>query len=157
MAALISLPVLGVYGYLEGSAPAAIVDFRLRLILGATLFLGTLGIVRLHFMAQKLQRLVRVTEASYESLKDIQERLAHSQRLAALGRLAAGAAHEINNPLTAIFCYSELLVDNPSLSPQERHLAKGIREQVRLAQAAVLSIHEPKDDAPKEIPGSLDQ
>jgi len=147
MAALISLPLLGLYGYLEGSAPAAILAFRLRLILAATLFLGTLGFLRMYFMERKLQRLISVTESSYESLKAVQERLADSQKLAALGRLAAGAAHEINNPLTAIYCYSELLADNPSLSPKERQLAQGIREQVRLAQAAVLSIHELKSDA----------
>jgi hypothetical protein len=147
MAAMFSLPILAIYGYLEAAVPAAVSGFRLRLILLAMLFLGALGFFRLYIMERKLQRLVCSTQFSYDSLKAVQERIAHSQKLAALGRLAAGAAHEINNPLTAIYCYSELLTDNSSLSAQEHELAVEIREQVRRAQAAVLSIQEPGRDS----------
>jgi len=41
----------------------------------------------------------------------IQEQLAESQRLASLGEMAAGIAHEINNPITGIITYGELLKD----------------------------------------------
>jgi hypothetical protein len=140
MLAMISLPLIASYGYLENTAPVAVVAFRLRLILGAMLFLGSLCFLRLYSLDRELQRLVSVTEFSYESLKALQERIAHAQKLAALGRLASGTAHEINNPLTAIFGYSGLLADNPSLSPEERRLAHEIQDQVRLAQAAISSI-----------------
>jgi signal transduction histidine kinase len=143
MLAMISLPVLAIYGYMENTTPGIVVAFRLRLILAAMFFLGTLGFLRLYLVGRELQRLVSVTESSYESLRSVQDRIAHSQKLAALGRLASGATHEINNPLTAIYCYSDLLTDNPMLSQKERLLAQEIREQVRLAQAAVLRIQEP--------------
>jgi signal transduction histidine kinase len=43
------------------------------------------------------------------SLKDHQERLVQSEKLAGIGRLAAGVAHEINNPLAVILGYVKLL------------------------------------------------
>ncbi len=152
MVAMISLPLLAIYGYLEGTAPGIVIAFRLRLILAAMFFLGTLGFLRLYILDRELQRLVSVTESSYESLKTVQERIALSQKLAALGRLASGAAHEINNPLTAIFGYSGLLADNLSLSPQERRLAHEIQEQVRRAQSAVSSMRDPGKDSPAGKP-----
>jgi hypothetical protein len=150
--AIISLPVLAIYGYLEDAAPGLVITFRLRLILGAMFFLGALGFLRLYVLERELQRLVSLTESSYESLKSVQERIALSQKLAALGRLVSGAAHEINNPLTAIFGYSGLLADNPSLSPQERSLAHEIQQQVRLAQSAVSSMREPASSPSADNP-----
>jgi signal transduction histidine kinase len=158
MIAIVSLPVLAIYGYLEDSDPGVVITFRLRLILGAMSLLGALGFLRLYVLERELQRLVTLTESSYDSLKTVQERIALSQKLAALGRLASGAAHEINNPLTAIFGYSGLLADNPSLSPQERRLAHEIQQQVRLAQSAVSSMREPASissaDNPAQTPSS---
>jgi signal transduction histidine kinase len=154
MLAMISLPLLAIFGYLGDTAPAVVIAFRLRLILAAMFFLGLLGFFRLHILDRELQRLVSVTESSYQSLRNVQDRIAHSQKLAALGRLASGATHEISNPLTAIYCYSDLLTDNPSLSQKERLLAQEIREQVRLAQAAVLSVQEPVNSPLVGSPGS---
>ena len=154
MLAMISLPLIAAYGYLENTAPGAVVAFRLRLILGAMFFLGSLCFLRLYSLDRELQRLVSVTEFSYESLKALQERIAHAQKLAALGRLASGAAHEINNPLTAIFGYSGLLADNSSLSPEKRRLAHEIQDHVRLAQTAISSMRASASAPPAVDPNS---
>jgi len=53
--------------------------------------------------------LARQFNAMTGSLKDQQERLVQSEKLAGIGRLAAGVAHEINNPLAVILGYVKLL------------------------------------------------
>jgi nitrogen-specific signal transduction histidine kinase len=42
-------------------------------------------------------------------LERLESQLAHNERLAALGRLAAGVAHEIGNPVTGIACLAQNL------------------------------------------------
>ena len=44
-------------------------------------------------------------------LKEAQEQVAHSEKMASIGQLAAGVAHEINNPLTGILLYVNLLLE----------------------------------------------
>ena len=142
MLALISLPVLAIWGYLYGQVPEPVLIFRLRLIFGAMLLLGSLVFVKLYLLERELVRAVNLTESSFESLRAVQTQISRSQRMAALGRLAAGAAHEISNPLTAILGYSELLRENPTLPPEGRQFAQGIQQQVRRAQAAVNSMRD---------------
>ena len=46
---------------------------------------------------------------AYEDLRTAQEQLLQSEKMSALGQLIAGVAHELNNPLTAILGYAQLL------------------------------------------------
>jgi len=48
-------------------------------------------------------------EATVEELKQMQAQLVPTEKLSALGEMIAGVAHEINNPLTAVIGYSQLL------------------------------------------------
>jgi two-component system NtrC family sensor kinase len=59
----------------------------------------------------------RVEERSQE-LRKTQEQLIQSEKLASLGKLAAGVAHEINNPLTGVLTYSSLLLKDEKVDPQ---------------------------------------
>lgn len=83
--------------------------------------LGTsLGIMteRLLEEEDKLRRKIDEVERATERLKEAQDRLVRSERLASVGRLAAGLAHEIGNPISALIGLQDLVLAG-GLSPEE--------------------------------------
>ena len=46
----------------------------------------------------------------------LQAKLAHSEKMATIGRLVSGVAHEVNNPLAAILGFTDLLLENPEVT-----------------------------------------
>jgi signal transduction histidine kinase len=64
-------------------------------------------------------------------LRQANEQLERSRRLAGLGQMAAGIAHEVRNPLGSIGLYARMLVEDLADRPQERLVAGKIADAVR--------------------------
>lgn len=72
-----------------------------------------------------------------EELIEKRKELARRERLAALGEMAAGVAHEIRNPLGAIGLYASLLEKDLEDSPQQRDIVQRISVGVRNLESIV--------------------
>ena len=69
------------------------------------------------------------------SQKQIEAQLQHAQRMEAIGTLAAGVAHEINNPISGIIGYAEILKDSNQEQPPEKDIINRIiKEADRIAE-----------------------
>jgi len=137
MGAVISLPLLALYSLYFEHEGQKVRDFRLVTTMVAALPLAVLIFVRNHFADADRARLLLQSEQSLENLKRLQAQLVQTEKLVSLGQLAAGAAHEINNPLAAILGFSDLLADDETLPPKARATASKIREQARRTKTLV--------------------
>lgn len=80
----------------------------------------------------ELGHLARSFNDMTEKLAEAQRQLYQSEKLAALGRLAAGVAHEINNPLTGVLTYSSFLLKrNGANNEMKEDLEVIVRETKR--------------------------
>jgi len=52
--------------------------------------------------------------------KRLEQKIQQTEKIVSMGQLAAGVAHEINNPLGVILCHIDLIKDDPSLSEEAR-------------------------------------
>jgi signal transduction histidine kinase len=135
--AVLSMPVLAVWAGYSWDQDPVVQRFRVLITLGSMLLLMMLLFLKQNLLDRKLVHLLQESRDSYESLQALQDNLVQAEKLASIGRLVAGAAHEINNPLTAIVGYSDLLSAENSLDPQHRDLAAKILQQARRTKALV--------------------
>jgi len=137
MAAVISLPLLALYSLHFDQSEPNVRDFRLVTTMVAAMPLAGLIFVRAHLAEKDRARLLVQSEQALENLKRLQAQLVQTEKLVSLGQLAAGAAHEINNPLAAILGFSDLLADDEALPEKARSTASKIREQARRTKTLV--------------------
>jgi signal transduction histidine kinase/CheY-like chemotaxis protein len=84
-------------------------------------------------------RLFQETRASLEQLQTAQQLLLQSEKLAAVGQLISGIAHELNNPLTGVVGWTQYLLSQPLSKDVARHL-NTINEQALRASKIVQNL-----------------
>jgi signal transduction histidine kinase len=150
IATVLSLPLFAIWALRFSEDPAPVVGFRLMVTLLASLPLAVLVFFRQHLGEADRARLLVNSEKSVEDLQRMQAHLVQSEKLASLGQLAAGAAHEINNPLTAILGFSDLLAEDTTLPEKTRLTAGKIREQARRTKTLVANLQSFARQVPSE-------
>ncbi len=83
----------------------------------------------LPYTIEQLKSTVKQLNLSNEQLARTQEALMQSEKLASMGQLAAGIAHELNNPLGVVLMYSHLMLDGIETQSPLRGDAAMIAEQ----------------------------
>lgn len=84
-------------------------------------------IAELEILGAERKKAEKKLKEAYKELKETQAQLIHSEKMASIGQLAAGAAHEINNPLTAIIVEMQTLLEDKDKDTKDA--ARTILEQ----------------------------
>jgi two-component system NtrC family sensor kinase len=85
-------------------------------------------------------RLYSETLRQLEELKRAQAQLVHAEKLSAVGELASGVAHEINNPLTTILGQTHLLLERAEVSQHVRDRLKIVSDEASRAARIVQNL-----------------
>jgi signal transduction histidine kinase len=150
MLAILSLPILGLWTVLEDKSSAPSRAFRVFAVLGAMLLLGTFVFLRQYLQDQALMALLKESRRAYEGQKELQRQLVQKEKLASLGNLVAGAAHDINHPLNAIMTHSDELWAKERLSDQQDAFLRKIVNQAQRTQDLISNLLSFAQQAPGE-------
>lgn len=90
----------------------------------------------------ELGRLQQALNEMARRLETAQRRLVESERSSAFAQLAAGAAHAINNPLSAVIGYAELLLRHEGLDAKAQGDVRIIRDQGRRCDAIIRNLRQ---------------
>jgi PAS domain S-box-containing protein len=102
--------------------------------------------------------LLEKTREAYESLRCAQEQLLQSEKMAAVGQLISGVAHELNNPLTAILGYSQLLKSEELMNARGADFLEKLYKQAQRTHHIVQNLLSfARQHKPERTPVDLNQ
>ncbi|MEM8943021.1 MAG: ATP-binding protein [Pseudomonadota bacterium] len=78
--------------------------------------------------------LCQIVVEDISDFERLQDELQHQERLASIGRLAAGVAHEIGNPVTGIACVAQNLADHADAAELEQGTAEILKQTERITR-----------------------
>ena len=140
MVSVFSVPLMSLWSLWFSNAPADVRTFRIGVTQVMLIIAAVVIFVRQRLIDRDRLRLLEASREAFEDLKHVQAQMIQNEKLVSIGQLAAGAAHEINNPLTGILGYSDLLADDPVLAERQRLIAEKIRTLARRIKTLVTSL-----------------
>ena len=118
--------------------PSASGDFSRRVKVHSEDECGELAQV-FNQMTENLKNSREQLETTVETLKTTQAQLIQSEKLSGIGEFIAGVAHELNNPLTSVMGFSELL-QNAEVSPKDKRYLELIHKSALRCQKIVQAL-----------------
>lgn len=130
------------------------------------------GVIMVARDMRKIRKLLRVTKETakaerkkaqelrkaYQELQNLQNQLVQSEKLASIGRLAAGVAHEINNPLTGVLTFAHLLLsDIPDNDSRRDDLEIIVKEATRCRLVAQNLLDFARQNEPQKTPTDINR
>jgi two-component system NtrC family sensor kinase len=135
-----SIPAIALFSFERLQDPPEVRRFRIALSFTAMLVIAILIFSRQQLLNRRLAHLLANSKHAYDNLERLQTQVMLSEKLASIGRLVSGAAHELNNPLTAILGYSELIADDQNVPAAQRGFAEKISQQARRTKNLVSNL-----------------
>ncbi|MDP2653054.1 MAG: PAS domain S-box protein [Candidatus Omnitrophota bacterium] len=87
-----------------------------------------------------LKNLLYDMKTTYDKLKNTQEQLLQSEKMASVGQLASGVAHEIKNPLAIILLSAEAMAAKPGLNEKEQNHLRMIKNAAERANKVIIEL-----------------
>jgi signal transduction histidine kinase len=151
--AVLSLPVIGLFVLLLVPAASQLRSYRVTATLVGILLVAVCVFLRQMLMSREMARLLRQSKENLERLKQAQSQLVQQERLAGIGQLVSGVAHELNNPLTAVMGYSDLLKEQSTEGHARQKLERLGTEARRMKRIIdnLISFARPLQDGRKSL------
>ncbi len=105
-------------------------------------------------------QLYQALQGAYDDLRQTQQAAVQQERLLALGTMASGIAHDINNAISPIMLYTDMLLEDRELMPRVRKALEVVQravEQVAHTVARMREFYRPREPQQPLLPVDLNQ
>jgi signal transduction histidine kinase len=150
MLAILSLPVMAYWALRYDTSPPRLRQFRLLVALAAMLVMGVFVFFKQYRLDHQLIKLLNETYSRFDNLQRLQKQVVQREKLASLGQMVAGTAHEISDPLASIMDLSASLSRHESLRSEQSIMAHKIGQQARRTLELVSDLRSFAQEAPAD-------